>query len=311
MNGWKPEELPGPVAFVLSGGATLGALQVGQVRALAESGFRPELVVGTSVGSLNGAVIASRGDAADAAAVLTSLWTRLEDRDVFPGSRVSQAWRIARGRSVYPDSGLRSLIDDALEDATTFADLALPLGALATDVLTSHPRVFTSGDLTTALLASAAIPGVLPMQATDEGTFWDGGLAANVPLRAAARMGAGSIVVLDVGDICHRSEIPRGVARTVTAAFGTAIRQRVLVEATVIARDLPVLYLPRPCVTQRDPLSFSGSERFIDAGYAAAAEFLVSAPLPRPGEMVGTPHDHEPSPFDAPLTIGAATTGVA
>lgn len=83
--------LPRPVALVLSGGASLGAIQVGMVKALAEVGLDPDLVVGTSVGSLNGAVVAEHEDLAVAGAALEQLWRSLRRRDVFTGSPLTQA----------------------------------------------------------------------------------------------------------------------------------------------------------------------------------------------------------------------------
>ncbi len=285
--------LPRPVGFVLAGGATLGALQVGMLTALAEAGIEPDLVVGTSVGSLNGAVLADVGDVATAADLLDGVWRGLTTSSVFPGGRLAQAWRLARGRSVYPDRGLRRLVRTTLGPRPTFEDLALPLAVVTSNVLTGHPDAYASGDLVAPLLASSAIPGLLPMQDVDGTPHWDGGVTANVPLRTAQRMGAAALVVLDPGDICHRDVAPSGAAAASLAAMGTAIRQRVLVEVTAVAAELPVLYLERPCVTGRRPLSFASTPALLAAGAATARRFLADAPVPGPGAMVGTPHSHE------------------
>lgn len=287
---WQ-DELPRPVAFVLSGGATLGALQVGMLQALARTSLVVDLVVGTSVGALNGAVVAEHGDLGPAVARLLRVWLSLERGEVFPGSVWGQARRLLHHRSLHPDRGLRALIERTLS-ARRFEDLALPLGVLATGALTAHPRLLTTGDLTTALLASSAIPGVLPPVRLAGEPSWDGGLTANVPLRSAQGMGAHSLVVLDAGDLCHRRTVPRTLPDVIAGALQVAIRQRVLVEAPVVAADLPVLYLPRPCVDDHDVLDFGRTDELITAAREAAGEFLAEAPVPAAGRMVGAPHTH-------------------
>lgn len=246
LERWQ-QSLPHPIAFVLSGGATLGALQVGMLQALEEVGLQPDLVVGTSVGALNGAVVAEHGGLAPAVDRLLHIWCSLERAAVFPGSVWGQARRVLNSQSLHPDTGLRSLVERTLT-ARRFEDLSLPLGVLATGALTAHPRLLTSGDLTRALLASSAIPGVLPPVRLAGEPHWDGGLTANVPLRSAQRLAAGSLVVLDAGNLCHRRRVPRALPDVIAGALQVAIRQRVLVEAPIVAADLPVLYLPRPCV---------------------------------------------------------------
>jgi len=262
------------------------------LRALGDAGLDPDVVVGTSVGALNGAVLADVGASAAAADVLESQWRSMRTGDVFPGSRLGQAWRVLRGHSIFPDRGLRAVVTGALGPRPTFEQLPCPFGAVTTNVLTGHPNVFAAGELVGPLLASAAIPGVLPVQQLDGQLFWDGGVASNVPLLAAERLGAASLVVLDPGDICIRAQVPRGLAAKTVAAFGTAIRQRVLVEVTGVAERVPVLYLDRPCVTGREPLSFDSTSRLLEEGAAVARRFLAEAAVPVPGRMSGAPHTH-------------------
>lgn len=287
------DALPRPIGFVLGGGATLGALQVGMLSALATQGLHPDLVAGTSVGALNGAVLADVGDSGQAAEILCRTWLRMTTKSVFPGSRFAQAARAISGKSVYPDTGLRALIRDVLGPRPDFARLSRPFAAVATSVLTGHANAFASGELVRPLLASTAIPGLLPIQDVDGHPYWDGGVAANIPLLAARVLGAASLVVLDPGDICHREIPPRGAPATTLAALGTAVRQRVLVEIDQVSREVPVLYLDRPCVAGRAPLSFDSTPDLLARGESLAHEFLEAAPLPEPGRMVGAPHSHD------------------
>lgn len=293
MDKVRWDQLPRPVGFVLAGGATLGALQVGMLSALADAGLAPDLVVGTSVGSLNGAALADAGDVRTAAELLHGVWSGLTTAEVFPGGRLAQSARLLRGMSLYPDHGLRSVVEEVLGPAPMFERLALPLGVVATNVLTGHGEVFDSGELMGPLVASSAIPGVLPTQRIDGVPYWDGGVTANVPLRAALTMGAASLVVLDPGDICHRDVAPIGPAASSIAAMGTAIRQRVLVEAHAVAAEVPVLYVERPCVIGRAPLSFDSTADLLVRGEQAARRFLATAPIPTVGSMTGSPHVHD------------------
>lgn len=155
------EALARPVGFVLGGGGSLGASQVGMLQALAEQRVTPNLVVGSSVGSLNGAIVAL--DPVGAANRLSHAWARLTRNMVFPGGLLAQARTLQRTRTnLFPSSGLAAVITSFLGTATSFAELALPFGAVTTDVATAQPYMISSGPLLPALLASAAIPALYP-----------------------------------------------------------------------------------------------------------------------------------------------------
>lgn len=293
------EALPRPVALVLSGGASLGAIQVGMVKALAQVGLEPDLVVGTSVGSLNGAVVAEHPTMAGAATALEQVWRSLRRQDVFPGGPAAQVLSALRNGHLHPPSGLQRIMLRALR-SRSFEQLERPLTVVASEVLTSHVRWFTDGPLLPRLQAATAIPGVFPPVELDGLPYWDAGSVANVPLRAAVEQGAASLVVLDTGDICHRETVPRALPEALLSASMTAMRQRVLLEAPATAERMPVLYLPRPCPVGRSLLDLDGSAELIEPTRTLVAEFLRDAPTPYAGRMVGAPHhhplrDHDPS----------------
>lgn len=294
MGDWS--ELPRPVAFVLSGGASLGAAQVGMLRALGDAALRPDLVVGTSVGALNGAVLAEDGRPEAAARRLDPIWRSLDRRDVFDATIPRQAWRVLRGRSPYPHTALRRLITTTLR-ARRFEHLTAPLHVVMTDVLSGHPVLADAGPLITPLLATSAIPGLLPPVRIDGREMQDGGIVANVPIGPAVRLGAASIVVLDAGDTCHANTIPRAVPDGIVAALATALRQRVLLEAPLVGRTLPLVYLPRPCVGDRPPLDFSDSGDLMDETAVCVARFLREHDVPQPRGLVGAPHHHADGAF--------------
>ncbi|HEX3542090.1 MAG TPA: patatin-like phospholipase family protein, partial [Acidimicrobiales bacterium] len=182
-------------AFVFAGGASLGAIQAGMVDVLAEAGIAPDLIIGSSVGALNGAWLASRPWPAGAKS-LCEVWLSVRRRDIFPIS----PWRILRaavGRTdhlVSPDALSRWMSVRApifrLEQAV------IPLHVVATDLLTGNPVVLSSGDAIECLLASAAIPGVFPPVVIDGRSLVDGGLAAPAPVTQAVDLGADVVYVL-------------------------------------------------------------------------------------------------------------------
>jgi hypothetical protein len=146
-------DLPRPVGYVLGGGASLGAIQVGMLQALSEHDVVPDIVAGTSVGSLNGAVVAL--DPASAANRLSHLWPRLTREQVFPGGLLHQARTLQHAKThLFPSTGLAAVIADFLGPDATFADLTLPFTAMAMDVATARPHVLSDGPLLPALLAS-------------------------------------------------------------------------------------------------------------------------------------------------------------
>jgi NTE family protein len=169
---WRTLEKP--VAFVLGGGGSLGAMQVGMLEALAEHAIVPDLVVGTSVGAINGAVLAA--DPQGAAHRLAHSWSRLDPSRVFPRSIIGPL-RALRERHIQlvSESGLAKILSENLPSGATFDDLAVPLRVVTTDAATGEALVISSGPLVPALLASAAIPGIFPPVERDGRFLYDGG----------------------------------------------------------------------------------------------------------------------------------------
>lgn len=283
--------LPRPRAFVLSGGASLGGVQVGMLQALGAHGLDPDVVVGTSVGAMHAAVLAETAGSAAAVERLGPIWRTLRRQDVFTGSLLTQARRVVRDGVLHDPDGLRRLIRRTLR-AERFDELRLPLTVVATEVLTGHVRPLTDGPLVPALLASSALPGVFPTVSIDGCPLWDGGSVANVPLRSALAAGAASVVVLDAGDICHLDAPPRGIPDGIVMSITTAMRQRVHLEAPLIADEVPVAYLPRPCAQNWSLLDLDRSHELIAPAREQVGRFLFEEDPPTLGRMAGAPHHH-------------------
>ena len=183
-------------AFVLSGGGSLGAVQVGMLQALIKADIRPDFVVGTSIGALNGAFLVGHLDV-EGIAALEQLWNSIHRRDVF---RISPP-HLVRGtfgsqNYLFSQLGLRSLISRAGLGFSRLEDAPVPIHVVATDVMTGDAVVLSEGDTIETLVASAAIPGVFAPVNIGGRTLIDGGVVANLPIRQALELGASRVFVL-------------------------------------------------------------------------------------------------------------------
>jgi NTE family protein len=274
--------LPRPVGYVLGGGGSLGAIQVGMLQALGEHDVAPDLVAGTSVGSLNGAVVAL--DPKGAANRLSHLWARMTREAVFPGGLLAQARTLERTKThLFPNTGLAGVVEEFLGGDLSFADLALPFSAVATDVATARPHVLSEGALRPALLASTAIPGIFPPVEHGGTQLYDGGLVANVPMRQAVAMGARSLVVLDCSYPGHLPSAPETLAEVLLFTWMVTMRSQAVLDAPLVAADIPVVYVPGPAPQVVSPLDFDLTDRLIEAAYEASRVFLESLQVARPG----------------------------
>jgi NTE family protein len=276
-----------PVGFVLGGGGSLGAVQVGMLEALAERRVTPDLVIGTSVGSLNGAVVAL--NPTSAANRLSHAWARITRQQVFPGGLLAQARTLERSKShVFPNTGVAQVVTDFLGATTTFDDLSLPFAAVATEVATATPYVIRSGPLLPALLASAAIPGIFPPVDHDGRRFYDGGVVANVPLQQAVAMGARSLVVLDCTFPGHLLPPPESLPEILLFTANVTMRSQTLLSVPLVAAQVPVVYLPGPVACRCSPFNFNFTEVLIEGAYEATSSFLQNLNIDGPG-LYGSP----------------------
>jgi NTE family protein len=198
------------VAFVLGGGGQLGACPVGMLRALLERGVRPDLIVGASVGAINGVAVAAL-PAIEAVDRLESIWMNLEKDQVFSGSFLAGAANLVRTRThLHSNRHLRHLLERTLP-AHRFEELNVKFQCVAASIERAAEHWFASGPLVDAILASAAVPGVLPAVEIDGEHFMDGGLVNSVPIGRAVQLGATEVYVLHVGRIDRPLGPPKNV----------------------------------------------------------------------------------------------------
>jgi NTE family protein len=269
-------------AFVLSGGASLGALQVGMLAALAEHAIAPDLIVATSVGALNGAFIASRPGAPAAETIdeLADLWLSVRRGDVFPfNPLVGFTGFSGLGRGLVPSGGLRRLVEPHMA-VDRLEDLATPLHVIAADVRTGEERRLSDGPLVEAVLASAAIPGVFPPVDWDGRLLMDGGVANNTPISHAVELGAERIYVLSTGQVCELPRAPRGAIGMVVHAMTLLVHQRLAVDIALHRSRADLIVLPVPCPVDVHPMDFGHTADLIERAYDEARAFLARAAPP-------------------------------
>lgn len=270
------------VAFVLSGGASLGAIQVGMLRALYERDIVPDLIVGTSAGALNGAFVASRPQTVQTADALGDVWSGLRRGQVFPLNPLTGLLGFLGARDhLVGASGLRRLADRHLQ-ADRLEALPIPLHVVAVDGLTGEELRLSHGDLGDAILASSAIPGVLPPVAWEDRVLIDGGVANNTPISHALDLGADRVYVLPTGHACALTEPPRGALAMALHAI-SLLTQRRLIEDVERHRDSGALVvLPPPCPLTTQPIDFDHADELITRALHDARAFLDAGGEQRP-----------------------------
>lgn len=267
---------PRPLAFALSGGGAFGAAQAGMIRALAEAGVVPDLVVGASVGSLNGAVLAAHpGDAADR---LVDVWRRIDRRTLFGGGPLRAAATLVRTRASLcrPDL-LAGLIEEHV-DHETFDGLALPFAAVATDLLSGEPELLTTGPLRPALLASSAIPGVFPRVEIGGRHYVDGGVSANVPIRQTIAFGAASVLVLDANPAQRAVRPPERLLPSLLHTVAVMLRSQRAHAVDEIAHRYRVELLPQVTPPGMSSFDFGRTDELVETAYHQTTAFLASWP---------------------------------
>jgi NTE family protein len=263
----------GPVAFVLSGGGNLGAIQVGMLRALVDHGVRADLVLGASVGALNGAAYA-QDPTLPGVARIEELWRNLDGGELMPSGWLPNAVAIARrGEAIHGNEGLRRVVEDAL-DVERFEDLEVPFQCVATDVLGVREAWFDEGPLIEPILASSALPAIYPAVEIDGVRYLDGAIVNDVPVTRAVDLGARAVYVLHCGSFDRPRPDPRRPLDVAVQAYWVARHHRFKRDMASLPAGIDAVVLPTgqpPTIRFND---FTRTPELISAAYAASSRFL-------------------------------------
>jgi NTE family protein len=259
----------------------LGAHEVGMLRALAEAGIRPDLILGTSVGAVNGVFVAA--DPAGAVGRLAAVWRDGVASEAFGESLFGRVATLARsGTHLHSNEPLRRLLEEQLP-VRRIEELAVPFQCVAASIEQAAAHWFSSGPIVPAVLASAAVPGLLPPVRVGGEHFLDGGLVHSIPVGRAVKLGARTVYVLHVGRIERPLEVPRRPWEVGLVAFEIARRHRFAEEMASLPPEVTVHVLPAGVEGQargadRSQLRYRDVSRvddYIERAYAASAAYLA------------------------------------
>jgi NTE family protein len=261
-----------PVAFVLSGGGSLGAIQVGMLRALIDAGIRPDMLVGTSVGAVNAAWIADRPDR-EGVNRLAEIWTALRRENVFPLGWTAAMGLLGRGNHLIPNGALRRVLERHLYERLEQAHV--PVHVVTTDLRSGEAVVLSSGPTVPALLASCAIPGVFPPVRIGGRELVDGGVANHTPIAAAVELGARIIYVLPVGYPWLHEE-PANALGMALQALARMVEQRQEAEIAGYRDVADIRVVPAIEPLAVSPADFSRTRELIERGHSSANRLVQS-----------------------------------
>lgn len=275
----------GKIAFVLSGGANRGPLEIGALQSLVAHNIKADLVVGTSAGALNGVYYAAR-PTPTGMQELADIWINSTVNDAFPGANnFSMALRALLGKdSLVDGAALRRTVQRSLPPGVTqFGDLQIPFYAVTADLLSATTIIF--GDeadtpLLEPVLASASFPIVLPPVEYDGFQLSDGGVTAVVPIEVALQRGATELYVIDLEPPTAKSEPQRGVLAIAMQSLTTSLREQLLDDLRDVAKSGATLHhINITAFADLGLFDFTQMAALVNAGRIAMDTYL-DAPRP-------------------------------
>ena len=268
-------------AFVLSGDGLLGSTQVGMLQALVEANIKPDLILGASIGAINGAGFAQDPTTAGVAK-LTQLWLDVVDQNPFSGSIIERVSTLAKTRvSLFDTDRLEQLLSNQLS-AINIEDLTIAFQCVAVQIEDAREVWFETGPLVPAILASSAAPGIYPPVRLDDFHYMDGGVVNPIPVDRARKLGATRIFVLQVGKMEQQLPVPNNPISSALTALEIARRARFNAAVAKAAQTTELHLLPTGSNTilSVDRAAFDPREakkvlERMDSAYAATQSYLT------------------------------------
>jgi NTE family protein len=276
---------------VFAGGGSFGAIQVGMMHSLAAHGISADMVVGSSVGALNGAYFA--GDPTlNGVLQLEKIWRGLTRHDVFPITWRTLLGFLWRRDFLIPHDGIQKLLDDHLP-YRNLQDAKLPLYIVATDIVTGDSVVLSEGPADQAVIASTAIPGAFAPVHYKNYYLADGAISSNTPIRVAVAKGAKRLIVLPTGYACETQAPPVGAVANVLHALTLLIARQLVSELEGLGPEIEYFVVPPLCPLVGSPYDFSRTADHIERAIKSTDAWLAQSGLEQsgiPDEM--RPHTH-------------------
>jgi NTE family protein len=278
-------------AFVFAGGGSFGAIQVGMLHSLAAHGISADMVVGSSVGALNGAFYA--GDPTlRGVERLGDIWRGLSRQDVFPMNWRTVLSFLWRRDFLISHDGIRKLIDDHIP-YRNLQDARVPVHIVTTDIISGDSVVLSEGSTSEAIVASTAIPGAFAPIPYKNYYLADGAISSNTPIQVAVRKGARRLIILPTGHACATQAPPIGAVANALHALTLLIARQLVSELESLGPDIEYFVVPPLCPLVGSPYDFSRTADHIDRAIATTDAWLAEHRLQQgkiPEEM--RPHSH-------------------
>lgn len=268
---------PGKTALVLAGGGSFGAIQVGMLRALVAEGLQPDLVVGSSVGALNGMYFC-HDPTPEGVARLEMIWAGVRRRDLFPFTLRHMVGVLLGTASLAEPSGLRGLIERHLPGGS-LDSACIPMHVATTDLLKGDSVMLSTGPAVDAILASCAIPGVFPPVCIDGQHLIDGGVASNTPVMDAVALGATRLVVLPTGFACALQTPPTGALASAFHALNLMVSRQLVRDLEQLGGQVEVATVPPLCPLEVSAYDFSQAQSLIERAAASTRHWLSKGGL--------------------------------
>jgi len=283
---------PAKTAFVFAGGGSFGAIQVGMMESLARHGVIADMVVGSSVGALNGAFYASDPTVAGVER-LANVWRGLKRNDVFPLTLRTLASFVWRRDFLIPHDGIRKLITDHIP-YRNLEDAKVPVHIVTTDIITGDSVVLSRGPAADAIVASTAIPGAFSPVHYGEYYLADGAVSSNTPVRIAVQRGAWRLIILPTGHACANEAPPVGALANALHALTLLIARQLVNELENLGPEIEYFVIPPLCPLVGSPYDFSRTAEHIERARLATDQWLIRGGLLQQSEIPHElrPHDH-------------------
>ncbi len=273
------------LAFVLGGGGSRGALQVGALYALLEQRLQPDLLVGTSIGAANAAFLALNGFSKESLDRLRATWQKASRMDLLPSNYIQTTLRAMLRRSLpNPAERIRDfLVDNGLTPELRFASLEWPrLIIVSADLNSGKPVLFgesTDANVLDALLMSTALPPWnMPVRKQNQ-LFMDGGILSNLPIEPALRMGASHIVALDLLDAREIFGVANRFGYFLDRLTFSIQQRQVDLELDLArAEGVPVFYLDLIGTASVPLWDFRHTDELIEQGYQMTQQAISQDP---------------------------------
>jgi len=276
---------------VFAGGGSFGAIQVGMLHSLAAHGISADMVVGSSVGALNGAFYA--GDPTlKGVERLGEIWRGLKRQDVFPMSWRTVLSFLWRRDFLISHDGIRKLIDDHIP-YRNLQDARVPVHIVTTDIISGDSIVLSEGSISEAIVASTAIPGAFAPIHYKDYYLADGAISSNTPIRVAVQKGAKRLIILPTGHACAAQAPPVGAVANALHALTLLIARQLVSELERLDPDIEYFVVPPLCPLVGSPYDFSRTADHITRAIQTTDAWLAEHGLQEgkiPHEM--RPHSH-------------------